>query len=157
VAPPGVGRHFSCAFDIPPLRGLALRVDDVVVTLPDYIDGELYVPFGGRMVLMEMHARETATDAIVDLHWTAARRLTDDFIVSVRVGGAAHDGVPALGALPTLKWMRGQRIEDRHPVPLVDGHRGGVIVVYDSVSRLDLPILDERYLGRFTFELSQRP
>jgi hypothetical protein len=157
VAPPGVGRHFSCAFDIPPLRGLALRVDDVVVTLPDYIDGELYVPFGGRMVLMEMHLRESATDAIVDLHWTAARRLTDDYIVSVRVGGAAHDGVPALGALPTLKWMRGQRIEDRHPVPLVDGHRGGVIVVYDSVSRLDLPILDERYLGRFTFELSQRP
>jgi hypothetical protein len=54
-----------------------------------------------------------------------------------------------LGAIPTLKWIRGSLVIDRHPFDLGD-YRGalrGHVVVYDSVSQLILPPLDERYQG----------
>lgn len=154
-APAGRGRYFSCSFDIAPLRGLQLRAGGLTMAAPDYLDGELYVPFGGRMVLIGLHGSRAAEERIVDLRWLAARSLNDDYVVSVRVDGAAHDGIPALGALPTLKWLRGAIIDDRHPVRVIDQSRSGAVVVYDSVSRSDLPVLDERYEGRFTFELSE--
>jgi hypothetical protein len=93
------------------------------------------------------------------VRWLAVRPLTKDYVVSVRVEGdglyRAHDGVPALGAIPTLKWIRGSMVTDRHPF-MLENYRGalrGHVVVYDSVSQLTLPPLDERYQGKVTIPI----
>ena len=142
----------SLAFEIPPMRALQLRVGDVVLALPDYLDGERYVPFGNRMALTSLAAHRRGSEWLIDIEWLAARPIAEDYAVSVRFDGGAHDGIPSLGALPTLKWMRGSRIFDRHPIP-VSGNTPtqGVVLIYDSTSRAELPPLDERYEGRFTF------
>ncbi len=152
-------RFQSLAFDIPPERGLRVRVGERTLPLPDYRDGERYVPFGDQMALIGVNTHRAGTYANVDLTWLAARPIRTDWIVSVRLTGAepggrlnaAHDGVPALGAIPALKWLRGARVIDRHPLDVDDSgppYRGSV-VVYDSVSGQELPVMDERYEGGF--------
>ena len=134
VLPPARGdaRYFSLAFDIPPERGLGLVVANVTVSLPDYRDGERYVPFGDQMVLTAGRAPAAGR---IELSWLSARAIARDYIVSVRYTDAgAHDGVPALGAIPTLKWMPGSRIVDAHPLPPGENKTGSV-VVYDSATR----------------------
>jgi hypothetical protein len=80
-------------------------------------------------------------------------------VVSVRLVGFEEDGfhwawwdlndsVPALGAIPTLKWIGGSTVYDPHVVT-VDGAAvpgqtvGGLLVVYDAFTGRPLPILDE--------------
>ena len=146
----------SLAFDIPPERSLRLQMRSVdgteMIALRDYVDGERYVSFGNRMVLTGIAGMQRGDETLIDVGWLSAQPLIDDYIVSVRAGGVAHDGVPMLGALPTLKWLRGSHIDDRHPLSAtgLDGQLGE-IVVYDSVSHEMLPVLDERYEGRFTY------
>jgi hypothetical protein len=144
-------QYLSLSFDLPPRRDL--WVAPVGQRLPDYHDGQRYVPFADQMVLIGTRAERSDATLKVDVHWLASRPLTTDYIVSVRVEGdglyRTHDGVPALGAIPTLKWIRGSLVIDRHPFDLGD-YRGalrGHVVVYDSVSQLILPPLDERYQG----------
>lgn len=145
---PERAQYLSLAFDIPPMRGI--RVMPFGLRLPDYRDGQRYVPFADQMALVGASAHGGAA-LKVDLHWLAMRPLVNDYIISARVEGdglyRAHDSVPALGALPTLKWIRGSRVLDRHPFELGD-HHGALrigVVVYDSATRLPLPPLDERY------------
>jgi hypothetical protein len=147
----------SLPFDIPVTRDV--RISPANTALPGYAEGERYVPFGNQMALVGADARRDGGSVKADLHWLAARPITDDYIVSVRLDGDgafhAHDSVPALGAVPTLKWIAGSRVMDRHPFDLGD-YRGpllGSVVVYDSVSQSILPPLDERYEGRVTFPL----
>ncbi|BCX05809.1 MAG: hypothetical protein KatS3mg053_3747 [Candidatus Roseilinea sp.] len=145
---PDQAQYLSLPFDIPPVRNI--RVMPFGLRLPAYRDGQRYVPFADQMALVGASAHGGPALKI-DLHWLAARPLVNDYIVSVRVEGdglyRTHDGVPALGAIPTLKWIRDSRVMDRHPFDLGD-YRGplrGSVVVYDSVNRLPLPPLDERY------------
>ncbi|MFN4294408.1 MAG: protein O-mannosyl-transferase family [Thermoflexales bacterium] len=145
---PDRAQYLSLAFDIPPTRGI--RVMPFGLRLPDYRDGQRYVPFADQMALVGASAHGGAA-LKVDLHWLAMRPLVNDYVISARVEGdglyRAHDSVPALGALPTLKWIRGSRVMDRHPFELGD-YRGALrvgVVVYDSATRLPLPPLDERY------------
>lgn len=150
--PAAAGRFASCAFDVPPRRDLRLSgLGDAPMSLPGYLDGERYVSFGGRMILRGLQTCVRGSERIVDLTWLSARSLVDDYVVSVRVDDRAHDGVPALGALPTLKWFRGSIVDDRHPVVRSGASETGGVVVYDSAAGVDLPLLDERYDGRFTF------
>jgi hypothetical protein len=151
-------RYFSLPFDIPPERGLRLRVGAQVFPIPDYVDGERYVPFGDQMALVGVDFRRGVVDSHVDLTWLAAQPITRDWIVSARLSNAnrlavAHDGVPALGAVPTLKWIRGMRIVDRHPLRTDDATSPytGAVLVYDSATRLPLQPLDERYERGFEF------
>jgi len=150
-------RYFSLSFDLPPRRGIQIARSGQ--RLPDYRDGQRYVPFADQMALIDAQTHRDGKALKVDLHWLAARPLTDDYVVSVRVEGEGlyltHDSVPALGAIPTLKWIRDSLIVDRHPFAL-EGHHGplrGSVVVYDSVSQLPLPPLDERYQGKVTFAI----
>jgi hypothetical protein len=59
-----------------------------------------------------------------------------------------NDSVPALGAIPTLKWIGGSRVYDPHVV-MVDGAAvngqtvGGLLVVYDAFTGRPVAILDE--------------
>jgi hypothetical protein len=148
--------YLSLAFDVPPARSLQVRFGERTMPLPDFRAGERYVPFGDRMALVGLSSHLRGAERLVDLDWLSARPIFDDFIVSVRIAGAAHDGVPALGALPTLKWLRGSRVFDRHPlIAAVSASNPGSVVVYDSLSREELPVLDERYQGTFSFTISE--
>lgn len=158
--PAGPGRYASLAFDIPPERNLRLRVGERVLILPDYADGERYVPFGNQMALIGLRPQISLGNTKVILTWLGARPITSDYIVSVRLSGerfrGAHDSVPALGAIPTLKWLRHSRVIDNHPFDTDDSAPGpfaGSVVVYDSATRLLLPVLDERYERGFVFDI----
>ena len=158
----GERKYFSLIFDIPPQRNVSLAIagEAVPVHLPDVSAGERYIPFADQMVLVGSSASRAGDQLKVDLRWLSARAITTDDIVSARVDGdgfhAAHDGVPALGTLPTLKWIRGAWITDRHPIALGE-YRGplhGSVLVYNSFTQQQLPALDERYENGITFGVS---
>ena len=58
------------------------------------------------------------------------------------------DGTPALGAIPTLKWVRGWVVTDRHslavPVDAPQGAASITLEVYDAFTLEPLQVLDER-------------
>ncbi len=127
--------------------------------IPDGTATERYIAFVDQMVLTAVSTHREGSQLKVDMIWIAAKPLTTDYIVSARVSGdgysGAHDGAPALGALPTLKWIRGSRVMDRHPLVL-GGYAGllhGTVVVYDSATQQLLPALDERYENGITFDI----
>ncbi len=111
------------------------------------------VPFGQAMTLLSWRMQRRPDQLVVDLQWRADRALSHDYTVSVQVRGngwsAQHDGTPALGCLPTLKWLPGMTIWDRHRVELpaealaADEDRPTVTVaVYDAFSLTPLPVTD---------------
>jgi hypothetical protein len=150
-------QYLSLPFDVPPALALRLTTGQ---HLPDVGDGERYVPFANQMTLTGSNSHRDGASLKLDLNWLAARPLVNDYIVSARVEGnglyRAHDGVPALGAVPTLKWIRGSRVTDRHPFDLGEhaGDLRGTVVVYDSASQLPLPPLDERYENGVTIPIN---
>lgn len=153
-------RFFTLIHDIAPANGIRLVVDsqtDGTITatqtieLPDAHTGERYVPFADQMVLIGSPTQRHGAELLVTLHWLSARPIMSDYTVSVRIAGEGiyrtHDGIPASGALPTLKWIRGSRVTDRHTLDLGNyaGTTAGTVVVYDAFTQLPLPALDERY------------
>jgi hypothetical protein len=160
----GAYAFFSLVFDIPPMGGIYLATGDTGarVRLPDASGGERYIPYADQMVLVGSSVWREGDQLKVDLRWLSARAITTDYIVSARVDGvgggnfhAAHDGVPALGALPTLKWIRGSCVTDRHPFTL-GNYRDtlrGTVVVYNNFTQQVLPPLDERYQDGITFSV----
>jgi hypothetical protein len=87
------------------------------------------------------------------LIFRGAMAITHDYTVSLSLDGeggawrAQHDGTPALGAIPTLKWIRGITVEDEHRLPLPPNASGiGVLrlTVYDAFTVQPLPVLDDR-------------
>jgi hypothetical protein len=67
-----------------------------------------------------------------------------------------NDSIPALGAIPTLKWIAGTRVRDPHPLSVSEeagsGQEvSGILLLYDAFTARLLPILDaeisEGYLG----------
>jgi hypothetical protein len=103
---------------------------------------------------------ELARGAKVDLNlrFLGQRPLERDYIISTALTGlnadntwawrAGHDTVPAQGAIPTLKWIRGSEVRDRHqiavPVDAFDVPAVGSLTVYDHFTQRLLPHLDER-------------
>lgn len=91
----------------------------------------------------------------VDVTIVALRPLVSDDGTSVRlIDGegrwlAAHDCQPALGAVPTLKWIGGSRVTDRHLLPLPEDFGGGevraTLVAYERFRMTALPPMDGRF------------
>jgi hypothetical protein len=134
------------------------------LSLPQAPADARYIPFGGEMVLVEAehpaiaHASESMRARLV---FMSAKAITHDYTVSLSLDGeggawrAQHDGTPALGAIPTLKWIWGITVEDEHLLPLPrDASGSGVLrlTVYDAFTVRPLPVLDERFarLGQGT-------
>ena len=122
------------------------------VALPPVRRGERYLVFGGEMALVGASVRARGDEMIADLTWLSLRPLLRDYTVSVQLHGdgwrAQHDGTPALGAIPTLKWIRGTQVTDRHRIRLPAGAHGraGVqLSVYDAFTQAPLGVLDERF------------
>jgi hypothetical protein len=134
--------------------------------LPTLRPGERYVPLGGEMVLMNTVVDKQGTlspgDRLrYDLRLVATRPLLRDRIISVSLVGlkpdgseawraSPSDGVPALGAIPTFKWIHGSTVLDRHrltvPGDVPDGLANTWLRVYDHYTQAILPPLDPRLL-----------
>ena len=145
------------------------------VPLPEPAPGSRFVPLGGEMALTGVEVRrdivlpeeergllgaaEGDGEILqVDVHWLSLGALTRDRKVAVQAlaWGANHDSVPALGAIPTLKWIRGTTVRDRHFMLVPEGASAEAalsLVVYDHfVQQESLALLDERLakLGTLT-------
>jgi hypothetical protein len=129
------------------------------VRLPDPPASARYVPLGDQMALIGVSppgGSIAATDDPFLLHLTflALKPLVEDYKVSVRLLDEAgqwrhmHDHQPALGAVPTLKWIRGSRVTDPHPLSIPSDIPTGVIrataVVYENFRGTPLHPLDGR-------------
>jgi hypothetical protein len=108
------------------------------------------------MVLVKAEYPQTAQSGSllrVRLTLVGAKPITHDYTVSVSLasetGGllAQHDGTPALGAIPTLKWIRSTTVWDEHELllpPDAAGRGTFHLTVYDAFTIKALPVLDER-------------
>ncbi len=86
----------------------------------------------------------------INLNFTAARPLLRDTIVSVQMTGngwrVTDDFVPALGAIPTLKWIAGSQVLDPHTLKIPDTAAPGPaqlsVILYDAFTQDPLALLD---------------
>lgn len=128
--------------------------------------GQHYVPLGqglvwlGEPALNDLAAPQPGERLYLPQRFAASRPVLRDLVVSVRLVGyeadgfhwawwALDDGVPALGAIPTLKWIAGSRIRDPHwltvdPAATPGQQLGALVRLYDAFTGAPLPILDER-------------
>jgi hypothetical protein len=116
------------------------------------------------------------TDSPVALpqHFAASRPILSDLVVSVRLIGYEEDGyhwawtdlddsIPALGAIPTLKWIAGSRVRSPHTLAVSEQAASGQTIgatlrLYDAFTNRPLPILDERITAVYPWiPLGQRP
>jgi hypothetical protein len=140
------------------------------LSLPQAPPGARYTPFGGEMLLVQARypvAAVASGSMRVRLIFVGAKAITHDYTVSLSLDGeggawhAQHDGTPALGAIPTLKWIQGITVEDEHTLTLPENASGNGalrLTVYDAFTVRPLPVLDERFarLGQGTqIELGQ--
>jgi hypothetical protein len=124
------------------------------VRLPLAGSGARFMVLGGEMALVDASHRLERRTLRVTLDFLALKPLLRDYSVSVQLEGpgwrAQHDGTPASGTIPTLKWIQGMRIRDEHRLTLPPEARGGPAVlrlaVYDSFIQEPLYVLDERAL-----------
>ena len=118
-------------------------------------DGAL--PFGNEIWFTGASVEPTepvhAGDTIrVDLHFLAARPITNDYTVSVALVGPNYqwqtlsDATPAGGAIPTLKWIAGSRVTDTHALTIPAGAAPGtarlVLTIYNAFTQQPLLALD---------------
>jgi hypothetical protein len=128
-----------------------------------------YVPFGQGLVWTgaSLPANRLPLAASLSLPQTflSGRPVTRDLVISLRLIGYEadgsqwawtdlNDGIPALGAIPTLKWIEGSQV--RSPYTLKVGPAaypgqavGATLRLYDAFTNRPLPILDERITAQF--------
>ncbi len=124
-----------------------------------------YIPFSQGITWIG----EPATDEIpveagqelrLDQLFVTSTPILRDYVVSVRLVGYEDDGfhwawwdlddgVPAMGAIPTLKWIAGSTVQDPHWLTVSQNALPGqatepLLLLYDAFSSRPLPILDER-------------
>lgn len=86
----------------------------------------------------------------LNLDFTAARPLLRDTVVSVQMTGngwrVTDDSVPALGAIPTLKWIAGSPVLDPHTLKVPENAAPGPaqvsVILYDAFTQEPLALLD---------------
>jgi hypothetical protein len=168
-----LGTYLTTAHDFP-LTGMPLQVelrstDDVIsqrlgpwgwpkggrLSLPTPPPRSHYVDLGGEMLLAGVEYRRLPGDTVrVELRLVAKKPILRDYVVSVRLTDEAgrllsqDDTVPALGTIPTLKWILGSSIADVHFVPVPAGAQAGPLrlslIVYDAFTMRKLGVLDDR-------------
>jgi hypothetical protein len=153
--------YFTTAHDLPPeARELNIALAGRQHSLPDPGPEERYIPFGGEAALVAVDLQdETAAPGgtvRASFTWMALRPLIHDRSVAAQLVGAGHswwsqdDGTPALGAIPTFKWIAGSRVADLRilslPLEAASGEATLYLGLYDAFSGVPLPLLDERFL-----------
>jgi hypothetical protein len=159
-APPGTKQLGLTCYDLDtglslPRRGPWGMLKQQALGLPPIGDSEYYLPLGGKMALVGVRTDRVwrpGTPQRVALRFQSLTPIVHDYVVSVAVQGQnvappPSDSVPALGAIPTFKWIRGSRVNDVHLIdipPEASGHAQLTCGVYDAFTMLALPPLDER-------------
>jgi len=116
------------------------------------------VPLGGEMAFVGWSSPPDTPSAGQTVwlrpRFLALRPLVNDETVSAGLRHVATgweqkaDGTPAMGAIPTLKWIKGWQIEDARRLDLgadaPAGHYALTLQVYDAFTLRPLDVLDER-------------
>ena len=119
-----------------------------------------YVPLGQNIIWTGDLLATSDSPILLPQYFAASRPLTQDLVVSTRLIGYEEDGyhwawtdqndaVPAMGAIPTLKWIAGSQIRSPHfltvsPNATPNQTIGATLRLYDAFTNRPLPILDER-------------
>jgi hypothetical protein len=158
------------SLELPPYRG-PWGVPAQEWRFPRGRESGHYVPFGEGIVWtgetvngVTAAAGQTFT---LDQEFHSGRPINRDYVVSVRLIGLEPDGfhwawwdlqdsIPALGAIPTLKWVEGSFVRSPHQVTVApDAPPGqaltGALTLYDAFTNRPLPILDERITADYAW------
>ncbi|MCA9999684.1 MAG: hypothetical protein KDE56_28170, partial [Anaerolineales bacterium] len=119
-----------------------------------------YIPFGDGIFLTNPPIANLQSPTLT---FRSRQPINRDYVVSVRLIGYEPDGfhwawwdlddsIPALGGIPTLKWIDGSRVTSRHTLTPSDSATDGqqleaTLRLYDAFTNRPLPVLDERLLG----------
>ncbi len=137
----------------------AIRQDALRLPIPR--TAEQYLPFGSGIIYLGTRPQlpgQLGKRLSPRLVFLASRPVQRDYAVSVALIGLypdntwvwreADDGIPALGAIPTLKWTAGSRVNDPRelsvPPDAPAGQVIGTLTLYDAFTGRTLPLLDER-------------
>jgi hypothetical protein len=134
--------------------------------LPTPANNAHFIPLDDEMAVIgaKAHPAGPGETMAVDVTLVALRPLTNDDGISVRLVDETgrwldtHDCQPGLGAVPTLKWIRGSRVIDRHLLQIPNDFAGGqvraTLVAYENFRATPLPSMDSRFtevpLGQWT-------
>ena len=148
---------------LPPYRGV-WGVPVSKWRFPRGLADEHYVPFGQGIVwsgeMLNDVGLAPGESLVLNQDFHSGRPINRDYVVSVRLIGLEADGVhwawwdlqdsiPAMGAIPTLKWVGGSFVRSPHRVTAADSavpdqSIACALTLYDSFTNRPLPILDER-------------
>ena len=151
--------------ELPPYHGPwgVARDNWTAVTTPP--SAGHYVPFGAGIVWLGEGldpARPLAPgeELVLTAHFQSGRPVLRDYAVSTRLIGYEpestqwawwdlDDAIPAMGAIPTLKWQSGSRVRAPHfltvPADATPGQPiGGALTLYETFTARPLPLLDDR-------------
>lgn len=128
------------------------------ITIPAPDQAEQYIPFGNGIIYLGYGEFSATPPSKPRLFFGASRPVQRDYSISTSLIGLnpddtwawqeLDDGIPAMGAIPTLKWIAGSRVTDPHnltiPSEALPGRVIGTLIIYDAFTGRTLPLLDER-------------
>jgi hypothetical protein len=119
-----------------------------------------YVPLGQGIVWIGENLTSADSPVLLPQYFGSSHPLTQDLVVSARLIGYEEDGfhwawtdqndsIPAMGAIPSLKWIAGSEVRSPHFLTVSDTAENGQTIgatlrLYDAFTNRPLPILDER-------------
>lgn len=149
---------------LPPFRG-AWGLTRTNWRLQSGWENGRYVPMGQGVVWLGDALTNLDSPLRLPQQLASSSPITRDLVLAVRLIGyqpdgfhwawtEQEDGVPALGAIPTLKWIAGSRVRSPHSLSWPEIATPGQLVgatlrLYDAFTQRPLPILDERITNQF--------
>jgi len=130
------------------------------IWIPYYNSTQNYVPLGQGIVWTGDNLTNSDSPILLPQYFAASRPITQDLVVSTRLIGYEEDcyhwawtdqddTVPAMGAIPTLKWIAGSEIRSPHFLTISDSAApgqtiGATLRLYNAFTNRPVPILDKR-------------
>ncbi len=128
------------------------------ISLPGPKPGQVYVRFGPHVVMDGFsvsgpNVLAPGAEVHVALRFLADGPLSDDYVVSATLSAidgtwwSNSDHIPATGAVPSLKWVWGEGVTDRHTLTVpewADDPGGAVLTIrlYENDTGRVMPILE---------------
>jgi hypothetical protein len=154
---PGEYQLLTGAYTSAPLKSAGnerVPIAAAEVTAPDRLIDPAGIDLSSGIVYLNSSAVsgevKPGDEVKINLNFTAARPLLRDTVVSVQLMGngwrVTDDSVPALGAIPTLKWIAGSLVLDPHTLKIPDNAALGPaqvsVILYDAFTQEPLALLD---------------
>ncbi|MEM7116902.1 MAG: DUF2723 domain-containing protein [Chloroflexota bacterium] len=143
--------------NIEPSRAVTVYCSLFTVHCPKH-----YVPFAQGIIWSQspISTLQSQIDQSPNLQFHSSDPLTTDLVISTRLIGYEEDGIhwawwelddsiPAMGGIPTLKWITGSRVVSPHRMAFgetaVNGQKlATTLRLYDAFTNRPVPILDDR-------------